>query len=355
MLFYWKFGDRMGLSIKDIVPRKEIEISDLKGKTICVDAFNSIYQFLTSIRQPDGTPLMDSNKNITSHLSGIFYRNVKLLTENIKLVYVFDGKAPDLKRKTHENRQESREDAEEKFEKAKSAGDLEGMKRYSSQLTRLNEEMINESKELLEAMGIAIIQAPGEGEAEAAFLAKKQEIYASASQDYDSLLFGAPRLVQNLTLARKRKTSTGYVEINPEIIELERVLNYLEINLDQLICLGILVGTDYNPRGIPGIGPKKALQLVRQYKQPVLIFKEVEEKLMSLPEEEQFDWKEIFKLFHKANVNEEEISFPKENPEKIKEILVDRHDFSADRVEKQLQRLKDFKEKNKQKGLDKWF
>ncbi len=341
----------MGLNIKEIIPRKEIKISDLKGKTVCVDAFNSLYQFLSTIRQVDGTPLMDSKKRVTSHLSGIFYRNIALLAEGIKLVYVFDGKPPELKSKTSEIRKQGRDIAKERYEKAKQVEDITAMKRYSSQLLRLNQEMIDESKELLKAMGIAVVQAPSEGEAEAAYLCKKKEVYSAVSQDYDSLLFGATRLVRNLTLARKRKTYTGYVEVKPELIELRHVLDTLEINLDQLICLGILVGTDYNPRGILGIGQKKALDIVRKYKQPVLIFKSVEEKINSLPEEDRFDWKEIFELFHKPNVKDVEIKFPKMNEDKIREILIKEHDFSEQRVEKQIERLNEIKEARKQRTL----
>ena len=346
----------MGLNIREIIPRDETEISDLKGKTICVDAFNTLYQFLSSVRQVDGTPLMDSNHRVTSHLSGIFYRNLTLLEQGIKMVYVFDGKAPDLKHKTHQKRGDARESAFEKYEKAKDEEDVENMKRYSSQLIRLNDEMIQESKELLQAMGIAVVQAPSEGEAEAAYLARTREgIYASASQDYDSLLFGAPRLIRNLTLARKRKTISGWVEVKPEMIELEKVLNYLEINLDQLICLGILIGTDYNPKGIPRIGQKKALQIVKKFKQPVLIFESVKEQLVNLSEEDQFDWKEIFELFHKPNVSHVVFRFERFDERKIREILVQRHDFSDERVQKQLERLREINEKNKQKNLDKWF
>ena len=346
----------MGLNIREIIPRKEIEISDLKGRVVCVDAFNTLYQFLSTIRQPDGTPLMDNKKRVTSHLSGIFYRNIALTSEGIKLVYVFDGEAPELKAKTWKNRGEARDIAKERYEEAKREEDIESMRRYSSQLLRLDDEMIEESKELLEAMGIAVVQSPGEGEAEAAYLCRiKKEVYASVSQDYDSLLFGAPKLIRNLTLARRRKTFSGWVEVKPEMIELERVLNLLEIDLDQLICLGILIGTDYNPKGIPGIGQKRALQIVKKYKQPVLIFQSVEEQLMSLPEEDRFDWKEVFELFHKPNVKNFDFKFGKLNEKKIKEILVDEHDFSEERVEKQLERLKDVKEKSKQKDLGKWF
>lgn len=345
----------MGLNIKEIIPRKEIELENLKNKTLCVDAFNTIYQFLSTIRQYDGTPLQDSKGRITSHLSGLFYRNIKLLEQGIKLVYVFDGEAPELKGKTHTKRQEVKEEAKEKYEDAVKSQDTEAMKKYSSQMTRITDEMIEESKELLEAMGIAIVQAPSEGEAQAAYLCKKEEVYASASQDYDSLLFGAKRLVRNLTLAKKRKTVSGYVEVYPELIELEKVLNYLEINLDQLICLGILVGTDYNPKGVPGIGQKKALEIVKKFKQPVLIFQEVEERIYSLSEEDRFDWKEIFALFKKANVRDADFEFKKIDKEKIKEILVQRHEFSEERVNKQLDRLEKLQEKQKQKNLEDWF
>ena len=346
----------MGLNIGEIIPRERIEISEMKGRMFSVDAFNTLYQFLSTIRQPDGTPLMDSEGRITSHLSGIFYRNVNLISEGAKLIYVFDGKPPDLKYKAHEIRKESREVQREKYEEAKQEEDVEGMRRYSSQFIRLNSEMIEESKELLEAMGIAVVQAPGEGEAEAAYLARvKSGIYASVSQDYDSLLFGTPRLIRNLTLSGKRKTLRGWVEVSLEVIELEKVLNTLNINLDQLICLGILVGTDYNPKGIPGIGQKRALQIVQRYKQPVMIFKSVEEQMNALSDEDKFDWQEIFGLFHRANVSDEEISFGKIDMQKIKEILVERHNFSGERVDKQLEKLQGLMDQQKQKNLSRWF
>ena len=342
----------MGLNIREIIPRHEIELSDLKGKTICVDAFNILYQFLSSIRQVDGTPLMDSKKRITSHLSGIFYRNIALLGHGIKLVYVFDGKPPELKYKTFAKRSGAREIARSRYEEARGEEDFERMKTYSSQLVRLEDDMIKESKQLLEAMGIAIIQAPGEGEAQAAYLARtRKEIYASASQDYDSLLFGAPKLIRNLTLAKKRKTISGWMEVKPEMIELEKVMNSLEINLDQLICLGILVGTDYNPKGIPGIGQKKALQIVKRYKQPVMIFNSLKEQMENLSEEDKFNWQEIFELFHKPNVSHAVFIFNKVNEKKIRDLLVKEHDFSDDRVQKQLERLREILEKNKQKTL----
>jgi flap endonuclease-1 len=158
-----------------------------------------------------------------------------------------------------------------------------------------------------------------------------------------------------LTVSRKRKTYSGYVEIKPEIIELEKVFNFLEINLEQLICLGILVGTDYNPKGIPGIGQKKALDIVKKYKVPYEIFKSVEEQIMSLPEEEKFNWQDIFALFYKPDVSSQDFEFKLFDEDKIKDILVRRHDFSEERVQKQVDRLNEIKLKSQQKSLGKWF
>ncbi len=333
----------MGLNIGEIIQKKAIEFNDLKGKIIGVDASNIIYQFLSTIRQPDGTPLQDKKGRITSHLSGLFYRNINLLNEGLKLVYVFDGKMPSLKRSTIGKREEVKEKARKRYEEARKKEDIEVMRKYSQQLARLTPEIKEESKELLEAMGIQVVQAPSEAEAQASYMCKKRKVYAVASQDYDALLFSTPRLLQNLTLARKRKTISGYVEISPQMIELDNVLNSLGINQDQLICLGILSGTDYNPGGIRGIGQKKALELVKRYKYPVKIFEAVKEQV-------DFDWQEIFELFHKPKVKDVEIKFPKLQKEKVKKILLNR-DFSESRVESGLEKLNKAIEERKQRTL----
>ena len=337
----------MGLQIGDIVSRKEISFSELKGKVIAVDAFNAIYQFLSSIRQPDGTPLMDSRKRITSHLSGLFYRNIALLSEGIKLIYVFDGEYHDLKAREHVLRGESKEKMRERYEEAKDEEDLEGMRKYSVGFMKLDEKMVKESKELLEALGIGIVQAPGEGEMQCTQLVKDGEAWAVGSQDYDSLVVGGSRLIQNLTLARKRKTRSGIVYIAPELIEYEKVLNELGITADQLICLAILVGTDFNPGGVRGVGPKKALTLVREKKFPVRIFKEFEEQGKL-----DFDWKDVFEIFKKPNVKRGvKVKFLKFDFDKVKEILVGEHDFSLERVEKGLGKLDEVKKKVEQSTL----
>ena len=343
----------MGVQISEIIPRKELSISELKGKTVAIDAFNTLYQFLTTIRQPDGTLLKDNKGDITSHLSGLFYRNINLLLEGIKPVYVFDGEPPGLKQAEIERRKEAKRIAEGKFESAKSKGDIKSMKKFSSQTVKITDEIIQESKNLLMAMGIPVIQAPGEGEAEAATLCRAKKVWAAASQDYDALLYGTPFLVRNLTLARRRKTSAGlYVEVKPELIEFQDVLNKLQIDKDQLICLAILVGTDYNPGGVRGLGQKRALEIVQKYQYPVKIFEYVQN---SGRYNFIFDWQEVFKQFHEyETTTTDEIEFNKLDEVKVKEILL-RHDFSENRIDSGLQKLRNLEESKKQKGLGDFF
>lgn len=339
----------MGVQISEIIPRKGISLKDLKGKIIAIDAFNIIYQFLTTIRQADGTPLMDKKGKVTSHLSGLFYRNINLLLEGIKPVYVFDGKPPELKAQEREKREQLKKQAKKEYEKAKLAGNVEAMRKYSQQFIKINDEIIDESKKLLQAMGIQVIQAPGEGEAEAAVLARNKKVWAAASQDYDALLYGAPRLIRNLTLAKRRRTSAGiYVDVNPELIEFQSLLNHLQIDKDQLICLAILVGTDYNPGGVKGIGQKIALDIVRKYQYPVKIFEYIEK---SGKYELGFEWQEIFKEFHEyQSVSNVKLGFKKPDGDKIRKILLAR-DFSQGRIDSGLKKLESIEEKKKQKGL----
>jgi flap endonuclease-1 len=132
--------------------------------------------------------------------------------------------------------------------------------------SRLTREMVEEAKTLLRLMGIPVVQAPSEGEAQAAHMARAGAVWAAASKDYDALLFGAPRLVRFLTLSGKEflPSRGAFRAITPEVIDLERMLAALGITREQLVDLGILVGTDFNP-GVKGIGPKKALALVKKH------------------------------------------------------------------------------------------
>lgn len=344
----------MGVQIKDLIPDEailELSLEQLQGKIIAIDAMNTLYQFLSIIRQSDGTPLKDSKDRITSHLSGLFYRTSKLIEEGIRPVYIFDGNPPELKKKTIETRRTIRAEAEEARMKALEEGrDKEALK-YAQRSSRLTKNMSKGSKTLLDAMGIPWIQAPEEGEAQAAWLNKNNDSWAVGSQDFDSLLFGAPRLLRNLTITGKRKLpgKDVYKKINPEAIILERILKEHNIDRKQLIAICILIGTDYNP-GVKGIGPKRALKLIREYG----TIREVSEA------EKEIEFKvnpvEIENIFLNPKVmSDYEFSWRKPDPDAIKGFLCDEHDFSKSRIETGISRLEKGVRKRSQESLEKWF
>ncbi len=349
----------MGVNIRELIPQEAIrvisDLRELRGRVIAIDAYNALYQFLTAIRQPDGTPLMDSKGRVTSHLSGLFYRTINFVEAGIKPVYVFDGKPPELKAKELSERTALREEARKKYEEAVAAGDLEAARRYAQMASRLTTDMVEDAKKLLSAMGIPWVQAPSEGEAQAAYMALRGSVWATASQDYDSLLFGAPRLVRNLAISGKRKLprKNVYIEIKPEVIELERVLKLLGITREQLIDIAILLGTDYNPEGVKGVGPKTALKLIRTHGSVERALKAIPSARFPVPPNE------IKELFLKPNVTNNyklEWSEPKDN--EVIGILVNEHDFSIDRVKSALERLrKAYREhiKGGIRGLEAWF
>ncbi len=322
----------MGVDLRDIFTAKVIEISELRNKLIAIDAFNAIYQFLSALRQSDGTSLKDSHDNITSHLSGLFYRTIKLMKFGIKPTYVFDGKPVDLKFKTLEKRSIAKEAAKENWMGAIAKGNLEDARKFAKRTSTLTEEMVVESKNLLTAMGIPCVQAINDGEALCAHICKKGDVYAVATQDYDALLFGAPKTLRNLTF-------TGDREL--EMLNLADVLKNLGITREQLIDIGILVGTDFND-GVKGIGPKTALKIVKSRKFPTEKF--------------NFDIDEIRKIFTNPNVTDGyNIEFKDYDEDEIFKILCDEHDFSRERVKNGLDELRKVKEESRQKGLNAWF
>ena len=211
--------------------------------------------------------------------------------------------------------------------------------------------MVEESKELIDALGLPTIMAPSEGEAQASFMVKKGDFYALVSQDTDGLLFGSPRIIRNLSVSRKRKKpgTQTYETINPVVIDLQENLRMLNINRDQLIVIAMLCGTDFNIGGIKGIGPKKALLLVKKHKNNFdALFREVKWNAYF-----DFNWKEIYNLIKEMPTTDNyELKWRKIDSKKIKEILVERHDFSKERIDKTLQELL---LTQKQKGLSDFF
>ncbi|HIE23838.1 MAG TPA: flap endonuclease-1, partial [Candidatus Korarchaeota archaeon] len=256
----------MGLRLSKLVVRHEIKLESLRGRIIAIDAYNALYQFLALIRLRYGVPLTDKYGRVTSHLNGLLFRTLRLVEAGIRPVYVYDGKPPKLKSKTLEERVEKKKEAEVKWREAVARGDLRDAWAKAVQTSRLTKNMAEDSKKLLDYMGIPWVQAPSEGEAQAAYMTQEGDVWASASQDYDSLLFGSLRLVRNLTITGKKflRKTPGYYRLKPELIKLEETLGKLELTREQLVDMCLLMGTDYN-EGVKGIGPVKAYKLIKKY------------------------------------------------------------------------------------------
>jgi len=341
----------MGVQLGDIVLKTKIELEQLSDKIVAIDAMNSLYQFLAIIRQRDGQPLKDSKGRVTSHLSGLFYRTTNLVELGIRPIYVFDGEPPKLKRRTVKERIELRKEAAKEWTAALEAGDVEEARKYAQRAGRLTDEMISGSKKLLDGMGVPWVQAPCEGEAQAAHLVQRGDAWAAGSQDFDSLLFGAPLLVRNLAITGRRKLPSKdvYVEVSPELMELQTVLKELGVTREQLVDIGILIGTDYN-EGIKGIGPKKALELVRKHGSMENILR------TELANKFEVDPLEVREIFLKPTViGRYKVKWSEPDEASIKEFLCSEHDFSESRVQGAIDRLLKGKGEREQIKLEQWF
>jgi flap endonuclease-1 len=332
--------------------RREVKLEQLSGRVVALDAYNALYQFLASIRQPDGTPLMDSRGRITSHLNGLFYRTINLVEAGIRPVYVFDGKPPELKQREIEARRAAKEKAREQMERASTEGRIEEVAKYAKRVVYITDEMAEDAKRLLTAMGIPWVQAPSEGEAQAAYMASKGSAWAAGSQDYDALLFGSPRLVRNLAVSARRKVGEEYVEVPPEVIELDAVLKALKLkSREQLIDIAILLGTDYNPDGVPGIGPQRALKIIQETGS-------LENALKTVLKSVQWpvDPLKIKEFFLRPPATDQyRLEFRQPDEKEITRILVEEHDFSRERVEKGIERLRKAAGRAKTSSLDAFF
>ncbi len=343
----------MGVNLRNIVPKIVIKLENLSGKSIAIDAYNALYQFLAIIRQPDGTPLKDSTGKVTSHLSGLLYRTSNLVEIGIKPIYVFDGVPPALKEQEIKRRMKAKEEATIKYEYALAKGKMEEARMYAQATSRLKDYMEEDSKRFLSLMGIPWLQAPSEGEAQAAHITKQGDADYCASQDYDSLLFGAPRLIRNVTVSGRRKLpgKNVYINVEPEVVQLSNVLKDCGITYEQLIDVAILIGTDFNPDGIKGLGPKTALKLIKEHKN-------LENALPNLKNAEfPAEPQRIREIFLHPKVRDDyKLEWKEPKVEGVVDFLCREKDFSEDRVRKALEKMQEGTKKLKGKTtLEKWF
>jgi flap endonuclease-1 len=333
----------MGVALRDIIAEYKVPLAwEALPGVAAVDAHNALYQFLSIIRQPDGTPLMDEKGRVTSHLSGILFRNANFLEKGIRPVYVFDGPPPEFKQKTIEERRNVRALASERWEEALAKGDTEEAYKQARSSSKVDRDVIETSKKLLSLMGIPCVEAPSEGEAQATYMVMHGDASYVVSQDYDNLLFGAPLLVRNLTISGKRKIHGRSVTLNPEKVVLAEVLKGLGISREQLVQIAVLIGNDFNP-GVKGIGPKTGLKLVKEGNF---------EKTMG-EREPDFDPGPVIDFFLNPPVTGDyTLTWGRPDTGRIEEMLCGEYNFSVDRVRKSLEGIAG---KAGQKTLDKWF
>lgn len=331
----------MGIQLSSLLETRKIKVEELSGQRIAIDGYNVLYQFLTSIRQADGSLLTDSEGRVTSHLSGILFRFSKLVENGIRICVVFDGKPPKLKMNLLEERRQRKIKAQIEWEAAIEAGDRETARTKAQQTTRLESHMIDDSKKLLDLLGIPWVEAPSEGEAQVASLLEQGMVDYGASQDFDTVLFGASKFIRNLTLSGRRKLpkQQKWVEVSPEIVDLEASFQKLEINREQLIDVAILMGTDFNP-GIDGIGPKRGLKLIQEFGKAEGALEKLGKEIDNLDE--------IRTLF----LDHPSVDFTPEwrtpNVESTIKYLCNDYSFNKGRVEKALEKYVESKTKARQ-------
>ncbi|RLE82882.1 MAG: flap endonuclease-1 [Thermoprotei archaeon] len=341
----------MGVPLTPIIPRKVLTLEHFRGKWFAVDANNVLYQFLALIRTPDGKPLTSPTGEITSHLVGLAFRATKLICDyEMRLVFVFDGKPHGLKARELMKRKEVREKAYKEWVEALKRGDYDAAFSKAVVTGVLTRKMVEDAKKLLDLLGIPWIQAPSDAEAQAAYMVSRGGVWAVNSRDYDSLLYGTPRLVRYLTISGTEfLPSKGIVRrLQPELIELNNVLSTLNITREQLIDVAILVGTDFN-EGVKGIGPKTALRLIR-------IYKRIEKLPASIRDKVAPYYQEVREIFLNPPVTTEyTLDYKRVDEEGLIRFLCDEKGFSPKRVETLISRMKRVHIKGAIYSMDEWI
>jgi flap endonuclease-1 len=362
----------MGVQLGDLLEGKDVALDSLSGKILAIDMFNFLYQFLATIRGPDGLLLTTSQGVVTSHLVGLFGRLTRLMEYDIKCVCVFDGVSPALKDEERKRRKELKQQAQIEYDLAIQAGDLAQAKKLASRTSSLTSEMIADTKELCVALGLPVVQAPSEGEAQAAYLVKKGLVHFVASQDTDALLFGAPFVLKNVSIMGKKKQARtlAYQTVSPQVYCLSDILRTHGLSQRQLILIGMLCGTDFNKGGMKGIGPKNALKKVRELyvgRQTVTADGIIQCTLSPSDEKQlldaffseigwtdsfSFDYWQVIDLFeHMPVVDVEPLSWSAINKHAVEQLLCQKYEFTPQRVTEGLSRIR----QTVQRGLGDFF
>ena len=327
----------MGCNLRDLASPENIELQSLSGKRVGVDAFLTAFQFLTTIRdrspQGDGGPLKSENGRVVSHLMGFLNRTTTLLSKGIKPVFIFDGKAPDLKAGEIAARRARREESERIHKEALEAGDFALAQKMAPRIMHYSQEMVDETKQLLDLLGVPWVVAEAEGEGQAAVMAAKGQLDLVATQDWDALLYGTPHLVRNLMSDGSKQH--GRV-VRAQTIDLSQMLETHGLSREQLIDLAIMIGTDFHP-GIKGIGPKTGIKLIKQHGSIEIICqvkdKEVPERLDEI--------REIFLNHPAVEVADEDLKPGQIDVKGLTQFLQVERQFSQRRMDNELDKLRE--------------
>lgn len=328
---------------------RKSDIKSFFGRKVAIDASMSLYQFLIAVRQTDGTQLLNENGETTSHLMGIFYRTLRMIDNGIKPVYVFDGKPPVLKKFELDKRSERRKETELKLAETT---DLAERIKQERRLVKVTKQHNNEAKHLLTLMGIPYVEAPSEAEAQCAELAKAGKVYAAASEDMDTLCYRTPYLLRHLTFSEAKKEPI-------QELDTEKILQSLDLSIEQFIDLGILLGCDYI-ESIKGVGPVTALKLIKEHGSLDAIVEYIQQNQdnckWKIPEGWQY--KEARQLFLNPEVipgKSIDLKWVPPNEEELIKYLCGEKLFNEERVKNGIQRLKKGLKNGTQVRLDGFF
>ncbi|XP_053236900.1 flap endonuclease GEN homolog 1 isoform X3 [Podarcis raffonei] len=214
--------------------KQHVPLSSLKGKTLAVDLSlwvceaQTVKKMVGIVRKP--------------HLRNLYFRVSLLTLMGIHLVFVMEGESPELKADTMRKRTEARFGPSSKPRRART-----GRSRFKS--------LLKECLEMLECLGVPWVQAAGEAEAMCAYLNLNGYVDACITNDGDAFLYGAQTVYRNFTMNIKDPHIDCY-----SILAIEKTLG---CNRESLIGLAVLLGCDYLPKGVPGVGKEQALKLIK--------------------------------------------------------------------------------------------
>lgn len=328
---------------------KEQKFESYFGRKIAIDASMSIYQFLIVVGRSGTEMLTNEAGEVTSHLQGMFSRTIRLLEAGMKPLYVFDGKPPDLKKQELAKRYTKRADATEDLAEAMETGNKEDIEKFSKRTVKVTKQHNDDCKKLLRLMGVPVIEAPSEAEAQCATLCKAGKVYAVASEDMDSLTFGAPKFLRHLMDPSSRKVPVMEFDIS-------KILEELNLTMDQFIDLCILSGCDYCD-SIRGIGGQTALKLIRQHGSIESILENINKERYQIPDD--WPYEEARRLFKEPLVftddEQVEIKWSAPDEEGLINFLVNENGFNSDRITKAIEKIKAAKNKSSQGRLESFF